>query len=302
MKKEIILDLKEEPVEVFKSEDFLKLVEYANENQKQLDNYWLNESVEDIQFYLKYAASKLTYFEKYIEDDPKDFSVFRLGAFLGSIESYGNILYEKKKEQLAVDRVYKEGHTIKYLDDIVRLLENHGGLTHAELCRYLALKTSTLSEAIKKVRETGVINVHSSGKYKIYSLSDVGIRYGKYLRNLKRNKTSNEQLLKLIEQSASAASSISELEEFKKRILEILNIYGTISKNQKATLHIDGCIRNRPIIETKHVQIDSIENNANGKIDIYCKLDELNLSNDKTSLSFIPSIIRNTPQNVLLDA
>ena len=50
--------MKDEPVEAFKAEEFLKLIEYANENQKQLDNYWLNESIEDIQIFLKYAASK----------------------------------------------------------------------------------------------------------------------------------------------------------------------------------------------------------------------------------------------------
>ena len=298
MKKEIILALKDEPVEAFKAEEFLKLIEYANENQKQLDNYWLNESTENIQTFLKYATSKLTYFEKYIEDETKYFSIFRLGAFLGAIESYGNILYERKNEQLAIDRIYKEGHTIKYLDDIVRLLENHGGLTHAELCKHLTLKTSTLSEAIKKVKEAGVINIHNSGKYKIYSLSDIGIRYGKYLRNQKRDQTTNTQLLKLVEQTISSISSTSELEVFKKHLLGILNVDGALSKDQKVTIHIDG----PKMIEIKHVKIDAVENNVNDKTDIYCKLDDLKLNNEKTNFSFSPIVLRNTQKKVLLEA
>ena len=220
-----------------------------------------------------------------------------MGAFLGSIESYGNILYEKKNEQLVIDRIYKEGHTIKYLDNIVRLLENHGGLTHAELCKYLMLKTSTLSEAIKKVKEAGVINIHSSGKYKIYSLSDIGIRYGKYLRNQKRNQTTNTQLLKLVEQTVSSISSVAELEEFKEHILEILNIEGALSKGQKVTIHIDG----PKMIEIKHVKVNAIDN-INDKTDIYCKLDELKLNNEKTNLSFNSIVLRNTQKKVLLEA
>lgn len=188
--KEIIASLKEEPVELFQAEEFQKLIKYAETNQANLDTYWQNNSNEEIHLFLKYATSKLAYFENFTQSDVQQCSAFKLGKLLGAIESYGKIIYEKKLDRLVVDRLYEDGRTIKYLDDIVKLLESHGGLTHAELCKYLSLKTSTLSEAIKKVLATGIVDFRCAGKYKIYSLTDDGIRYGRYIRNQKRDMVS----------------------------------------------------------------------------------------------------------------
>ena len=98
MNEKIILSLKEEPVDVFQAKEFKKLIKYATENQAQLESYWENESIENIQMFLKYATSKLSFFEKHIENDKKNHSIFRLGSLLGAVESYGNILYERKQQ------------------------------------------------------------------------------------------------------------------------------------------------------------------------------------------------------------
>ena len=45
MGKEIVLSLKEEPVELFQAEEFEKLIKYAETNQNSLNTYWQDTCV-----------------------------------------------------------------------------------------------------------------------------------------------------------------------------------------------------------------------------------------------------------------
>lgn len=288
MGKEIILSLKDEPVELFQAEEFEKLIKYAETNQKSLNTYWRNNSREDIQLFLKYATSKLSFFENFIQSCVQQFSAFKIGKLMGAVESYGKIIYEKEQDRLVVDRLYEEGHTVKYLDDIVKLLESHGGLTHAELCEHLSLKTSTLSEAIKKVLATGIVDFRSAGKYKIYSLTEEGIRYGKYIRNQKRDIVSEEQLIMLIKSSLEASQSRQAIDAFKEQLIELLRIEDhSIKQHQKVMLHIESPKK----IEIKNVEISKIENCVNEKTHVYCSWDGKKAENDKPEQVFLPIIL-----------
>lgn len=274
MNKELILSLKEEPVELFQLEKFEQLIKYAETNKERLDNYWQNKNKEEIELFLKYATSKLSFFENYIESQLRKYSVFKIGKLLGAVESYENILYENQREQLIVNKIYEEGHTIKYLDDIVKLLEGHGGLTHTELCNYLSLKTSTLSEAIKKVLAMGVIEVRNSGKYKIYSLNDEGIKYGKFLRNKKKQGDLDEEIIMLLRHSLENITTEQAIYKFKEKIKEFFDIDNiSIKKNQSVTLQIE----TPRGIEIEDVEISKIENNINKKPKIYCSLEGVKL-------------------------
>lgn len=285
MGKEIVLSLKEEPVELFQAEEFEKLIKYAETNQKSLNTYWQNKSLEDVQLFLKYATSKLSFFENFIQSCVQQFSAFKIGKLMGAVESYGKIIYEKEQDRLVVDRLYEEGHTVKYLDDIVKLLESHGGLTHAELCEHLSLKTSTLSEAMKKVLATGIVDFRSAGKYKIYSLTEEGIRYGKYIRNQKRDIVSEEQLITLIKSSLESSQSGQALDAFKEQLFELLGIEGTsVKQHQKVMLHIESPKK----IEIKDVEISRIENSVNEKTHIYCTWDGEKSGNNKLGQAFLP--------------
>lgn len=289
MSKELLLSLKEEPVDLFESKQYKNLLDYAEVNKKYLNNYWQNKNSEEIELFIKYALSKLSFFNKFVEKQEQLYSIFRVGELLGAVESYANILYEKQYDQLTVNRIREERHTIKYLDDIVKLLECFGGLTHAELCEHLSLKASTLSEAIKKVLATGVIDFRSSGKYKIYSLTDAGIRYGRFIRNQNQQIVSNEQVIMILKQSIENSASQQVLDEFRDRIAEILGLKDiSIKKNQKVRLLIE----NPKTIEIKDIEINKIENNVNGKTQIYCKWEEENFVKNNSNETFHPIFLR----------
>lgn len=281
MNKEIVCSLQEEPVTLLQTQEFLKLINYAKENQQKLDSLWLDGNTENIQLFLKYATSKLSYLESYLETEINYYSILRLGALLGAVESYEKILYDRQQENLAVNKIYEDGHTIKYLDDIVRLLENHGGLTHAELCKYLSLKISTLSEAIKKVKDAGVISTRTSGKYKIYSLTDVGIRYGKYIRNKSKNNISSNDILQLLQHYVDASTPSVELDVFRDSVLKIFELGATINKNQEIMLHI----QSPRLIERRNVQVMEVERNDDEKTHLYCKWDGLRTNNENIATS-----------------
>lgn len=56
-------------------------------------------------------------------------------------------------------------------------------MTHGELAEKLDLNyPSTLTEIMKKTADLGLVMIKKSGKYKLYSLTDAGIRYAKQIR------------------------------------------------------------------------------------------------------------------------
>lgn len=59
MNKEIVCSLQEEPVTILQTQEFLKLINYAKENQQKLDSLWLDGNTENIQLFLKYAITKI---------------------------------------------------------------------------------------------------------------------------------------------------------------------------------------------------------------------------------------------------
>lgn len=54
-------------------------------------------------------------------------------------------------------------------------------MSQTALRKSLNLQPSTLSEVLKKVRKTQLVQVIPYGKSKLYSLSDTGIQYGRIL-------------------------------------------------------------------------------------------------------------------------
>ena len=272
MDKNTVLSLQEEPAELFRSKEFDQLLHYADTNRKAISFYWENKTEEDIQLFLKYATSKLVFFEKTIKCQLEHLSSFKLGELLGTVEVYASILFEKQRDQLAVKRAYEENHAIKYLDSIVNLLESHGGLTHTELCEHLNLKASTLSEAIKKVLASGMIDVRNVGKFKIYRLTETGIRYGQYLRNQRKSTITEDQLITLLKNYLEDAStSVQSANELKENFLEIFEIEGTyIKPSQRVGLHL-----NSPhIIAYYNAEISEIKNTADGITQITCHYDD----------------------------
>lgn len=295
MSENIFLSLKEEPVDLLWSKEFKKLIKYSETNQKKLNSYWRNSNKDTVNLFLKYATTKLSFFEKSIESEEQLYSIFKIGVLLGAIESYANILYENQHDQLVANKVYEECRTVKYLDDIVGLLESHGGLTHSDLVELLSIKTSTLSEAIKKVLATGLVDVRSSGKYKIYSLTDIGIRYGRFIRNKKREIVSSDQVIMLLKHCLNNGACVDSLDDFKQRVIETLELDDMlIKKHQKVVLLIES----PKITEIKNVEIERIENSVSDKTQIFCKWEKPKSENKKDNTIHSPIFLYYEPHKV----
>lgn len=117
--------------------------------------------------------------------------------------------------------------SIRHLDDIILALEIHGVMSHSEICSYLNLKESTLSEIMKKVNLTKLIISSRSGKYKLYRLTDAGRRLGKQLRSQTNKNLGEEELLFQLQHYYESTKS---KEEFSCKVKDILK-YGNIIAN-----------------------------------------------------------------------
>ena len=90
------------------------------------------------------------------------------------------IQYENEQNRAAFARSKLLG--TKHLDEVVRALSAHCSLSQTQLGELLDLQASTLSETLKKVRKTGLVQASPYGKYKMYSLTEEGQRYSEGLQ------------------------------------------------------------------------------------------------------------------------
>ena len=127
---------------------------------------------------LQYGAIILDSYKDATVDDIEKRIIFELGRLYGVMHLSSLLCYEYKKNQKVYDAV-SSSLEIKHLDDIVALLERHQVLTHSQICRHLGIKPSTLTECMKKVLATDLLDFRRIGKFKVYSLSDNGRRYAK---------------------------------------------------------------------------------------------------------------------------
>lgn len=109
-----------------------------------------------------------------------DLALIAVGKLLGSIETLERIQYENEQNRAAFEQSKLLG--TKHLDRVVQALATYGSLSQTRMCEMLSLQASTLSEILKKVRRTNLIQASPYGKYKLYSLTEDGQRYSETLR------------------------------------------------------------------------------------------------------------------------
>lgn len=166
-----------------------ELVDYAERTQSQLLSDWVGGDSQAIRKELRYTSALAGYGVRYLQEtDEARYAAVRLGALAGTVECFERILYEQDQNVWAEMRFAEE--SVKHLPEVVQALETHGPMSHAELAKHLGMKTSTLTEGMKKILPTGAVRASTMGKYKMYSLSDAGLRYGKELRKKQRQDAS----------------------------------------------------------------------------------------------------------------
>lgn len=188
-----------EPKELLETLRFQEALAYAEERQQEIFVSWLEENEASFRGSLRYESTLLDEVSDYLRRDETSYAVFRMGSLMGTVESFGRIIYEQGQTQWAQVSLQKEIHQVKHLSEVIQALETHGPMTHAELSKYLGVKLSTLSEAMKKILETGAVQASVSGKYKIYTLTDSGLRYGRELRKRKQGGSPQDEAVRTLQ-------------------------------------------------------------------------------------------------------
>ena len=199
-----------------------ELVAAAASIQDQLLSDWIGEQQQAVRKELKYSSALLTYAERFLKKlDRSRHAALRLGALLGTVESLERLQYERSQTVWAEARFSKE--PVKHLPEVVQALETHVCMSHSELSEYLEMNASTLTEAMKKIIRTGAVQVSSLGKYKIYSLSDTGVRYGKELRKKRNESVSLTEVCESLDRLWKSTGESEERQKVKMAVMALLD-------------------------------------------------------------------------------
>ena len=171
-------------VQEFTSENYEKIICCADDAQRELIYHWhVKDSLVAEQLILM-SRSILNFWTDSIIKNRLWTALIRCGAWIGTLETIEKHIYEKNMDSWSQRRIYKNLLSIKHFDEILRLLEVKGVMTHGEMVEKLHLNnSSTLTEIIKKTRDFDIIDIKKSGKYKLYSLTDAGVRYARQIRS-----------------------------------------------------------------------------------------------------------------------
>lgn len=172
--------------QLFKSEKYDRLAQLSEENEDLLVRLYKKKEYHSLHDSIQFGRFLLKYFKRMFFSEPRSMAILRVGKLMGYVEVMDRLRFAEDQTQIALDSArYSK---TKHLDDIVFILETHGSVSQTELAKMLDMQMSTLSESLKKIRGTGFVQVAPYGKYKMYSLTEEGIRYGAM-----RRKKSNHQ-------------------------------------------------------------------------------------------------------------
>lgn len=197
----------DEYIQAFDKNEIETLSDYMQDNLDYITTLSLGETdYEELSKTLQYGFMMLDDFkEKSINNDLEQL-FFEMGCLYGLMQLSSHICYEKKKDYRISESAVSFSR-IKHFDDIISSLEDGQELSHAQLGERLNLNASTLTECMKKVMRTNMIQKRRSGKYILYSLSDNGLRYARIHR-----QESNQYRRSLMHMVNSLSERIAELE------------------------------------------------------------------------------------------
>lgn len=165
--------------ELYHDGHFEKVVQVATENIDLVMSHYRNANYEVLEKSIRTANVMASYLERSVQAVSNQ-SLIAAGKLMGCIETLEKIQYENEQNRA----VFAQSRLLgtKHLDKIVQILEDYGPLSQTQMGEILELQASTLSEVLKKVRMTNLIQSSPYGKYKMYSLTEEGVRYSEALR------------------------------------------------------------------------------------------------------------------------
>lgn len=214
-----------------------ELVAYAEQSKYKLLSDWIGGDTESLQRELRLESALLVYAENLLQEiDDSRFAALKLGTLLGTVESLEKAQYEQNQRAWIHARFSM--YPVKHLPEIIHALETHGSMSHSELSAYLNMNPPTLSEAMKKILPTGALQSSTIGKYKIYSLSDAGIRYGKELRKNRQVDQSLHEICERINALVQCVVNPDELHRIKSSIMSQFENEPANSIHAGSTMHL----------------------------------------------------------------
>ena len=159
-----------------------KVIANATLFQKEIVDSWLDQDMEKLTQLFLASRFSLKLWEKNLEKEKRLYAALRCGAWIGTIETIQNSLFESSQNEKLEQNELQEIISTRHFPDIIGILELKSVMTHGDLAKELDLMPSTLTEVMKKARKYGIVSSRKYGKYVLYSLTDTGIRCGKLLR------------------------------------------------------------------------------------------------------------------------
>lgn len=182
--------------ELYDSGRYEDMIRLSRENADMLISLYQSARRDDLEKSVRFGNVILSYFDRSIEQDTKQNALFKTGILMGYLKMLDKLQFANDQEQMAEERAALLG--TKHLDEIIFMLETHGRMSQTELGEALGLQASTMSEVLKKVRKTNLIQNNSFGKYKLYFLSDEGFHYGAFLRRKRQKRDKIEATIKML--------------------------------------------------------------------------------------------------------
>lgn len=170
--------------EAIEKQEYGRLIEYAQENSNLIQTAWndgdhtlLVKRLNKGSIVIQRLTSWIKHQNHFIQ------AVFELGSLKGTISGLKQAHYIVSKEEDIAKEHQQRYRYIPHLEEIIDTLADHGSLSHSDLANTIKMKSSTLTEVMKRVLPEKLVNTSSLGKYKIYSLSDQGRHYAHFLKD-----------------------------------------------------------------------------------------------------------------------
>lgn len=246
------------------SEDFDSLKQYVDENQRHIAVQWLKNDVPRLRKTLKLGTAILSSQEQKIMRDKLQHAIFRLGALSGTLESFNYLMHENDRQQQTVEEFTKDIKCIKHLQDVVLLLDLYGDLTHSEISEKLGLNPPTLTEIMKKIIPTDLVRATVAGKYKLYSLSDIGRRLAIHLRGVKSESDQLDSIFAQLKEYSQQANETDRIRKYIKALMEQLDGASLFPGDDLSLDYLDG-LNNYNHLK---LSIHRVNDNANSNVSV----------------------------------
>lgn len=178
-----------------------ELSEYSKDNINRIFDLWNNGEPEDytiLRKVTKYAKTILEYFAAAFSNQPELNVMFELGELFGVVDSIDKMSFKLFLEKEAEWSYTQELKKIKHLDEIISALRTKGAMNQTELCEYLNLSESSVSQIIKKSEPMNLMIFTKIGKYKYFRLTDYGRRVAKKIEGNDATIMSMDKMLSYI--------------------------------------------------------------------------------------------------------